>query len=90
MQTQTARKLTADQLAVQLACCNGYLRRIGDPPVTDAIVDEIADVLELPRATILCFARYGRLTGFEAPATRTYAAVSHGYSADFFTHQDAA
>lgn len=83
-------EIAADALARQLACCNGYLRRIGDPPITDAIVDEIADVLELPRARVLCFARYGRLTGFEPPATRSYVAVSHGYSADFFKHPETA
>lgn len=84
MQTQPT------ELTAQLAFCNGYLRRIGDPPITDAIVDEIADVLELPKARVLCFARYGRLTGFEPPRTRSYVAVSHGYSADFLAHWDAA
>ena len=67
-----------------LDCCNGYLARIGDPPVTDAIVAEIADVLELPIKEVRCFAMYGRLSGFVPPSARFYAMSYSRFGARFF------
>lgn len=83
---QAARQ---DQLQRQLAACNGYLRRIGDPIVTAAVVAELSDVLELPLKRVACFAKYGRLSGFEMPRTRTFSAAIPTSGVSFFTNTPA-